>query len=142
MLQRDIAIEELKERIRAAKTDLGIKALKHNPDSPATESQIPGIFIHEGEDSIVKPGTQTWSGYPVIRRVEIYFEILTTGGRSQVKEMHRKLRDVLFQAPLTCGVVIREVKAFGPAGNGVPGVLFMQLIISLTYTDQGPTNQV
>lgn len=140
MDQREAGIVELKGRIEAEIASLGLKGLKRNPSSPITQDQIPGVFIHEGDDGIVKRSNKDWKGYPAVRQVKIYFEVFAMGKASvSAKELHKKIRNILFQNQLTSGGTFQETGTFGPANGTVPGVEYMQLIISLTYTDQGPS---
>jgi hypothetical protein len=138
MEQREAGIVELKGRLETQVAALGLKALKRNPTSPIVENQIPGVFIHEGDDDIAKRSNGNWAGYPATRRVKLHFELFTFE-KADIKGLLKQVRNILFSDRLVSGCTILETGTFGPANNGVPGILYMQLIISLTYTDQGPT---
>lgn len=137
MIRRDNAIGETKEWIKAQKDVLGLKALKRTPTAPVDSSRFPAIFIHEGDDTIIKPGKQHWHGYPAVRKVEVVYE-MWANSNADIRAMYEQLRNILLSNKLSDGSLIKESRAFGPFNGGISGAVCMQLVMELSYLDDGP----
>ena len=136
MIAKENAIVEITGWISEARDTLGIKTVRRTPSSPASSDDFTAVFIHEGDDTIIKYSS-TRTGYPVTRKGEVAFEMWTKKG-VDVRALYRALRTLLFTKSLSVPVDIREIKTFGPFNGGVPHTRTMQLIVGLTYKDVGP----
>ena len=137
---RDSAIEEMKDWLVAENTDLGFAVIKRTPTMPA--SSFPAIFIHEGDDRIVKTSTRHWHDYPVERVVEVIFEIWDYAeANTDIRTHYDNVRNVLLTNKLSNSCKLKELRAYGPFNGGAHGAIAMQLVMSLSYTDNGPAFQ-
>ena len=137
MEQRELAIIEIRGRIKAIAVDTGLKHLKRTPTAQVGEDNLPAVFIHEGNDEIFKTSNRDWRGFPHYRRVQVLIE-LWVKDPADIKALYTTVRNEIFAKPLVCGAKLEETGANGPFNNGVPGLLGMQLIMALTYVDYGP----
>lgn len=139
MQKRKEILDVLIERIKQNRSTLHVKTLKHNPTSPFISTDLPGVFLYEGVDNILKYSSGTPLGYPVFRECEITLEIITDS-RYDLLTMYRGVRSVVLNSDLPSlqkGSLLREKFSEGPTGYGVPDVLGMRLVMSLTYSDDG-----
>lgn len=138
MIEKENAIVEMAGWLKAAKTALGLDTVARTPSSPVDNDRFPAVFIHEGDDAIIKYSS-TRTGYPVVRRADVVFE-MWAGKSVDIRALHQAIRTLLFSSRLTTAECdIRETKTFGPFNGGIPHTRTMQLIIGLTYKDAGPT---
>lgn len=139
MQVRKDVLAALIERVKANRVLLNIKTFKHNPTTAFTAADLPGIFMYEGVDHIVKASGSTQLGYPAIRECEVTLEIITDN-RYDALTMFRAVRSTILNenSPrLVEGSSMREKYSEGPNGYGVPDVLGMRLVLGLTYMDDG-----
>jgi hypothetical protein len=139
MINRKLAIEELKNRLKTAAVELGLKDLKINPSTPIDGKKLPAIYMHTGPDVVVKPGSQRWHGYPAIREAELVIELFDKES-GDIDELCKKVKTIVFSEKPANLNMMRETRSFGPTGFGLPGVLFAQIFIAMTYVDHGPNN--
>ena len=137
MMNRDLAIEELKGRFKANASTLGLKDLKVNPSAPIDGKKLPAIYMHTGNDVVVKSGTQRWHGFPAVREAELVIEIFEKES-GDISGLCSKARAIVFSEPPANLKGIRETRSLGPTGFGLPGVLYAQIFLAMTYVDHGP----
>ena len=134
---REIGLEVLYQRVKIARRSLGIKTFKRSPTRPVQEDDLLCIFMSEGSDKIVTPNSRNYLGYPARRELEVVFELINVYSFDMRAFYSRFRRVVLSDAILSEGVFVREVRANGPMGYNTPNVSGMQLVLSMTYTDNG-----
>jgi len=142
MINREVGLNELYERVRDKRTTIGVTSFKRTPTNPITESDMPCIFMLEGIDNIINPSKRNATGYPARRLLEVIFE-LVTDEKTDIKTMYLEMRKALF-TDITSGqfnpriadnVFMGENRTEGPLGYGLPDILSMRLILDLVYTD-------
>lgn len=142
MINRELGLDEIYERIKAHRVDIGVKTFKRTPTSPIQDSDMPCIFMLEEIDNVIKQNSRTNTGYPVRRVLEVVFELVTTKS-SDIKTMYRTMRQAVFMqrdstlynSRLADNVFIVENRSEGPVGYGLPDILAMRLVLDLVYTD-------
>ena len=134
---REQGLQVLFERVKAARTTLGIKTFRRSPTAPVEEKDFLCVFMVEGVDRIMTPASRSISGYPARRELEVTFEFINTASFDIRGFYSRFRRVVLSDAILLEGVYVRETRAIGPQGYRTPNVSGMQLVLSLTYMDNG-----
>ena len=147
MNNREDSLQELYERIKANRVDLGIASFKRTPTNPIDDSDMPCIIMLEGVDNIVAHSSKNSAGYPVRRALEVTLELITTKS-IDIKSLLRNLRRIVFTERDTDPPVynaklvpsgrtgfIQESRTEGPTGYGLPDVLGMSLVLDLVYTD-------
>lgn len=138
MEKREEGLQVLYNRIKDARTELGISTFKRTPSSPIEERDLLCVFMSEGTDRITKPSSRHPLGYPARREVEIVFELINVESfdiRSFFTQFRKK---ILSSGNLTEDCFVREVRAVGPMGyRTLTNVVGMQLILAMSYTDNG-----
>ena len=135
MIKREQAVQEIKGWIVDEAAAHGLKAIKRTPTAPP--NVFPAVFIHEGDDVIVKPSRQKWHGYPAERAVELIIEMWTLED-TDIKALFGQIRNLLFAGKLSNSCGMKELRAYGPFNGGVQGAVCMQIVLALSYTDSGP----
>lgn len=146
MINKENGLVEIYERIKAKRTDLGLRAFRRNPTKPADPSLLPCLFMIEGEDHITKRSGRSATGYPAKRNAEITIE-LVVGKDADIKAMYRNLRrfvfmergsdPVVYNPRVAENVFISELRSNGPSGVGIPDISSMEMILEMTYIDEG-----
>ena len=137
MENREAGLQVLYNRIKDERTSLGIKTFRRTPSTPVEEKHLLCVFMSEGIDRIAQPSTRNWLGYPARRELEIIFEMIAVD-TFDIRDFFTRFRTVvLSSATLTSDCIVREVRALGPQGYGMPNVIGLQLILSMSYTDNG-----
>lgn len=144
---REDALVEIYERVKANRVDIGLKSFKRTPTNPVDDGDLPCLFMLEGADLIVNSSSKTNTGYPVRRALEVKLELVTDGD-TDIKTMLRNLRRIVFTKRDTDPALydakllpdnrtgsISESRTEGPDGYGLPNVLGMTLVLDLVYTD-------
>jgi len=138
MNNRELGLQEIYNRVSAAKDTLGLKAFKRTPTSAIDEKYLPCIFMIEGMDEVTEINQRGRFGYPMRRQFEVVLEIVTEG-TFDVKKLYRDVRTVILAGTPTVadGTFIREIRTEGPTGYGLPNMLGMRLVLLMFYTDDG-----
>jgi len=144
---REDALLELFERIKANYIDLGLVSFKRTPTVPIDDEDMPCLFMMEGTDNIIEHSSKNNSGYPVRRALEVTLELVTAKS-FDIKAAVKDLRRVVFTERGTDPAVfnaklvpkgrvgfIQENRTDGPTGYGLPNILGMSLVLDLVYTD-------
>jgi len=136
MENRELGIEALENRLKPIFTLMGLKLFKRNIDFQVTEKHMPCLLIQEGEDNIIKEVSRTYTGYPLIRSLDIIVEVWEMSS-VKVKELRKEVILHAFDGGPTLlqGVMFKESQTIGPFNQGIPGVLGMQVIFKMTYED-------
>lgn len=142
MINREVGLEEIYERIKARRVSIGVKTFKRTPTSPIDDSDMPCIFMLEEIDNVIKQTSRSNTGYPVRRVLEVGLELVTTKDVN-IKTMYRLMRQAVFMkrdpqiydARIANNVFIAENRTEGPVGYGLPDILSMRLVLDLVYTD-------
>lgn len=137
MDNRELGIEVLEDRLKPIFTLKSLKFFKRNVDFQVNKEHMPCLLIQEGEDNIVKEYSRNYHGYPLTRELEVIVEVWDFSNQ-KVKALRKEVILHTFESSpkLLDGVIIKEVKTFGPFNQGIPGVLGMQVIFKMTYNDQ------
>lgn len=146
MINRELGLDEIYERIKARRDVIGVKTFKRTPTSPIQDSDMPCIFMLEEIDNVIKQSNRGNTGYPVRRVLEVVLELVTTKS-TDIKTMYRTMRKSVFSiigsdpfiynARIVDSVFIAENRTEGPIGYGLPDILAMRLVLDLVYTDDG-----
>ncbi len=147
MIERELGLEEIYQRLKVAYEGIGIKYFRRNPTKAVGSDKFPALFMDEGVDSIVEYNSRTPHGYPARRACEVIMEINTTADMD-IRVLYGKVRKALFtkrdtpegEPPVYTPVIaknvfFREVRTEGPSGVDIPDVLIMSLVVELVYTD-------
>jgi len=147
MDNREDALLEIYERIKAKRTSLGLTSFKRTPTEPIVAKNMPCVFMLEGPDNIIEYSARDSMGYPVRRTLEITLELVTSND-VDIKSKLREIRRVVFAERNTDPPVynprlvpdgqvgfIQENRTEGPSGYGLQDVLGMSLVFDLVYTD-------
>lgn len=139
MINRELGVQEIYDRLYAAVGDLGLKGLKRSPTTTVDEDFLPCIFMVEDVDEIVEHSARSSAGYPCKRMLEVTLEIIASR-ETDVKKLYSDVRSVVFGDGVVVAddnTFIRETRTEGPTGYGLPDVLGMRLVLILFYTDKG-----
>ena len=144
---REDSLLEIKARIAANRGDLEIASFKRTPTSPISDEDMPCIVMLEGDDKITDFSKRSNAGYPVRRALEVTLELITTK-ETDIKAKLKDLRRIVFTQRDTDPPIfnsrlvpegrigfIQESGTLGPTGYGLPGILGMNLVLDLVYTD-------
>jgi len=144
MINRELGLEEIYERIKSRRAVIGVKTFKRLPTAPIQDSDMPCIFMLEEIDNVIKQTSRGNTGYPVRRVLEVILELVTTKD-VDIKAMYRRMRQavfsiidsdpVVYNARIADNVFINENRTEGPVGYGLPDILAMRLVLDLVYTD-------
>lgn len=148
MDKRELGLEEIFDRVKVKKDDLGVVAFHRTPTNPVNEDNMPCVIMHEGDDYIIKAASRNNHGYPATRLLEVILEVIVKDG--DARALTRQIRGVVFsEKNVTPQVInphlipgdkttfIRESHTEGPSGYGLPGLLGMRLVLELIYIDGG-----
>ena len=146
MINREEALQEIYERLKANRTVLGLTTFKRTPTEPVREEDLPCIFMSEGTDTILDHSKRTSHGYPARRALEVIIELITDRD-TDIRQLFLNVRSIIFteigtnppkyNPILGANIFINENRTEGPMGYGLPDVLGMRLILDLVYTDKG-----
>ncbi len=139
MKNREAGLQEIYDRIYAAKDTLGLKGFKRTPTKAIDEKYLPCIFMIEDIDEIVDHSARSATGYPARRMLEVTLEMVTDRD-TDIKKLYTDVRSVVFDGGVVVAddnTFIRETRTEGPTGYGLPDVLGMRLVLILFYTDDG-----
>jgi len=138
--KRELGLLEIYDRIKAAKDSgvLSIKSFQRSPTIPVNEVDLPCVFMVEGDDEIVKRSSRNPLGYPAERNLEVILELVARGS-ADIRKLYKDLRVAVLKdgAIVTTNTFIREIRTEGPTGYGLPDVLGIRFVLSLTYMDDG-----
>lgn len=148
MIKRIAGCEGLYQRIKAARTTIGLKTFVRTPTEQASLEQLPLCFMNYGTDSIIKKSSRTSSpsrdGATSICAVEIIFEIISLQG-SDIISIFQKLRKAVLsdiypaldtEGAVDYSVSLAEERKEGPLGYGLPDVVAFIFVVTLTYPDK------
>ena len=139
MINREAGLQEIYDRIYAVKDVLGLKGFKRTPTKAIDEKFLPCIFMVEDVDEIVEHSARSSTGYPAKRLLEVTLEIVTHRD-TDIKQLYRDVRSAVFGESVIVAddnTFIRETRAEGPTGYGLPDVLGMRLVLVMFYNDKG-----
>ncbi len=139
MINRELGLLEIYNRILAKKDVIGLKGFKRSPTAPVDEKYLPCVFMLEGVDEITEHSSRKPTGYPAKRMLEVTLEIVSDRD-ADVKQLYSDVRSAVFSGGVVVaddGTFIRETRTEGPTGYGLPDVLGIRLILVLFYTDKG-----
>lgn len=137
MRQRETAIREILEWLRAGKDALGLKRLEYDPLAPVREDRLNAIHIHCVKDRAIKSGTGDRWGYPKVQEAQVVFECWMTPGTDHAafyEDFLRIMQAGVFAVPTTSIVLNEKV---GPFDGGVPNAKVLQIHTELRYVDEG-----
>lgn len=147
MKKRVLALAEIKRRIAAAKTALGIKTFRHNVRTPILKEDLVALLVFDGIDEIVEKSARNATGYPQKRIMEVALEIIHLADPAvSIYQRYNDLRAVVLVDPWPVKLengspdgmtMLSELRAEGPSGYGLPDVEGIRLILGLSYTDDG-----
>ncbi len=148
MNNREDSLQEIYERIKANRVELGITTFKWSPTEPISADDMPCCIMLEGIDNVVAHGSKDSAGYPLRRALEVKLELITTSV-VDIKTLLRDLRRIVFTERDSDPSIynarlvskgrtgfINENRTEGPTGYGLPDVLGMSLVLDLVYTDE------
>jgi len=137
MEDREIALDEIYNRIVAAGVSIGIKSVQRAPMSPLDPKKFPCISLFEGPDEVVKVNSRGVSIYPARRLMEVVLE-LSASDSDDMKVLYQKVRTTVLANPiLSNNTFISELRTEGPMGYDIPNTQGMRLVLALVYTDEG-----
>ena len=146
MDNKQAGLEEIYERIKEAKDDLGLLSFKWNPTKPVDQAMMPSVVMTEDVDNIIQRSSRSKTGYPAKGVAEIVIEVFTSTD-VDIKTLYRQLRKSVFAKRdsdpveydpcVANNVFINENRTEGPSGVGLPDVMGMSLVLDLVYTDNG-----
>ncbi len=91
----------------------------------------------EGVDVVIKENSRNPLGYPSRRQLEVILEIIVERG-VDIRALYTGIRSVvLSDATVAKNTFVMEIRTEGPSGYGLPDVSGMNLVLALTYTDNG-----
>lgn len=137
MRQREAAIGEILEWLKAGKDALGLKGLEHDPLAPVREDRLNAIHIHCVKDRTIKSSTDDRWGYPKLQEAQVVFQCWMTPDTDHVafyEDFLRIMQAGVFAAPTTSITLTEKV---GPFDGGVPGAKVLQIHTELRYVDEG-----
>ena len=144
MINRELGLIEIYNRIKARRDIIGVKTFKRVPTDPIQDDDMPCIFMLEEIDNVIKQTNRNNTGYPTQRVLEVILELVTTKD-VDIKTMYRNMRQTVFaiigsdplryDARIAQNVFITENRTEGPVGYGLPDILSMRLVLDLVYTD-------
>ena len=148
MDNRELGLLEIKARIAAERTALGLQSFKRTPTRPSTIEDCPCVFMLEGVDNIFKRASRNQFGYPCQRVLEVVIELVVNKKETpNIKALFLELRKAVFKevdsdpaiynANVAENVFINENRSEGPVGYGLPDIKVMRLVLDLIYTDGG-----
>jgi hypothetical protein len=148
MENREAGLLEIKARIKAKRTNLGIVSFKRTPTRPSGDDDLPCIFMLEGTDVIFKRASRNRLGYPAQRNLEVIIELVVNKiATPDIKSLYLNVRKTVFKVidsdpPVYNSIVadnvfINENRTEGPMGYGLPDIQAMRLVLDLIYTDEG-----
>ena len=148
MDNREDALLEIYERIKAKRTSLGLTSFKRTPTEPIVAKDMPCVFMLEGPDNIIEYSARDSMGYPVRRTLEVTLELVTSKDVN-IKTKLRDLRKAVFAERDTDPFVynprlvpkgqtgfIQENRTEGPSGYGLQDIIGMSIVFDLIYTDE------
>lgn len=137
MNKRDLAITALFNRIKAAKTTLGLVCCKVTPTKSLESYSLPAVFLVEGVDRLLTTASRNPLGYPATREVEIICELVFPKSIN-IRQKYRDVRNVVLSSHILVeDTSVKEIRAEGPTGYGLPDVVGMRLVLGLIYPDDG-----
>lgn len=148
MENRELGLLEIKERIKADRTALGLVSFKRTPTRPSEIGDLPCVFMLEGIDNIFKRASRNKTGYPAQRSLEVIIELVVDKNKTaDIKSLFLELRKTVFKVkgsnppeynPIVAeNVFFNENRTEGPVGYGLPDIKVMRLVLDLIYTDGG-----
>jgi len=148
MDNRETGLLEIKARIAADRSALGLATFKRTPTRPAQLDDLPCVFMLEGADNIFKRSSRGALGYPANRSVEVIIELVVNKTVTDIKSVFPELRKsvfkdrgssdpVVYNPRVADNTFIQENRTEGPIGYGLPDIKVMRLVLDLIYTDGG-----
>ena len=137
MVNRELALVEIYDRIKAARVVLGLNSFNRAPSPPLDPSKFPCVSMFEGADEVIKVNSRGVSIYPARRLMEVVLE-LSTSDETDIKALYQDVRNVVLGSPvLLADTFISELRTEGPVGYDIPNTQGMRLVLALVYTDSG-----
>ena len=147
MDNRETGLQVIFERIQAKRHALGLVSFKRTPTSPSEIEDLPCVFMIEGTDQIQKPSSRGHLGYPAQRLFEVTLELVVNKRVSNVRELAKALRKVVFtekdsdpevySAILGDQMFLQEDRTEGPIGYGLPDIQVIRVVFDLKDLDGG-----
>jgi hypothetical protein len=148
MQKRLDACEEIFQRIKTNRVDIGLKQFKRTPTVQAKVEEFPICFMNYGKDLIVKRSSRTSSptrkGEANMRSLEVVLEIVARES-SDIMSIFEKVRAYVLADihPLKDengipdpSTHMYEERTEGPIGYGLPEIVAMIFVITLIYPDE------
>lgn len=142
MINRELGMEEVHKRLRPLyNAPYDLKLVLRVPSRAVDENDMPCVLIMEGDDQITKRSGRDYLGYGCLRTLDVIVECWDFVESGDVRNIFESVRTLVLanRGVLLQGVMIREDRAVGPYNIGIPNILGMKAIFSLTYKDDGPT---
>lgn len=146
MINRETGLVEIYNRVKTARTDLGLTSFRRTPTEAIVQEDCPCVFMHEGVDTIIEVSSRSGLGYPAKRSLEVVLELVTSSD-IDIRQLLLNLRAVVFSVDgsdpkipnpiIGDNCFINENRTEGPNGYGLPDILGMSLVLDLIYTDNG-----
>ena len=137
MVNRELALVEIFNRLNNAHIALGLIACFKSPAPPLDPNKFPCISMIEGADEVVKVNSRGVSIYPARRLMEVILE-LSASDAVDIKTLYRNVRSTVLADPIVAeNTFISELRTEGPAGYEIPNTQGMRLVLALVYTDSG-----
>lgn len=136
---REQALLELKARVVALKSTIGLKSFERTPSTPVDGKYLPCVYMHEGIDSVETNSSRGVFGFPRRRTLEVEFEVIVNKQEVDIKSTMRNVRSAVFgSTPALAGgkVSIQEIRTEGPTGYGLPDVAGMSLVLAMRYVEE------
>ncbi len=148
MDNRETGLLEIKARIAAERTPMGLASFKRTPTRPAQIEDCPCVFMLEGVDNIFKRTSRNQLGFPAQRSLEVIVELVVDKSVTpDIKSLFLELRKSVFKiidsdpaeysSRIANNLFIHENRTEGPIGYGLPDIKVMRLVLDLIYTDGG-----
>lgn len=147
MKKRIDACEEIYERIKADRVNIGLKTFKRTPTSAAKIEEMPICFMTDGVDTIIKRSSRaaspTRKGEGNTRSLEVILEIVCHVD-SDILEIYKKVRAAVLAdihplkdiiGNIDSSTYMYEERTEGPIGYNVPEIVAMIFVITLIYVD-------
>ncbi len=139
---REQGLEEIKTRLTAIYTALGLKELAYIPDAKVGKDKMPAILIFRGgTDEISKRATRGRLGYPCYRTFETWIECWDLSSGDVLNNIYKEARKAILANDgvlVDNKVSLIEIKTLGPYDCAIKGVEGMRGQFEMLYVDQGP----
>ena len=152
MEHRESGLIVIRDRIKVAKEELGLTTFRRDPVESIEEKDLTTVFMLEGTDLIIQRSSRDGLGYPCRRELEVFVDVVALAGED-IRLLYRNVRSYILPrrtedsksgsvlipagAGNNGGCSVMELRSVGPRNYGKPNVIGMQMVLSMTYTDNG-----